>query len=184
MGEIDNRRLPFPKPGEHLRQSEALPQREPVRERAKKPPRGRFFWVRWLGWAVALWLLGSTASDTIRSFYGKSRLPPPTDWILITGLAVAAGVVGGVLFVTFRRGRLALMAGIAACFWAGGFVTTIPATAAVCGGDAVNGCEHVQSIEGFPVAGAAWPLVALGALLGQLLTRRLIRGAPYLIPDR
>lgn len=170
------KRLPFPRPGEHLPPSASLPQQRPIKVRPEKTRRARWsFWLTWFVWVIALWLLGSTASDTIRSYYGGSRLPPVTDWVSIAALAVAGGVVGGVVFATAKRGRLALMAGVAACFWAGGFVTTIPATAAVCGGDAVNGCEHVQSIEGFPVAGAAWPLVLLGGFLGQLIVRRLPR---------
>ena len=54
-----------------------------------------------------------------------------------------------------------LMALIGGAIWAGAFVGAIPATKAVCGGDAVVGCEHTQALE--------WPIVAIAAYLPILV---------------
>ncbi|HEV7134664.1 MAG TPA: hypothetical protein VGN27_13130, partial [Gaiellaceae bacterium] len=110
---------------------------------------------------MPLWLLGDYASRTIRSYYGHSVMPGVTHWLVMVGLAVGAGAVGGLLYVATRWSSLFLVALLGAGVWALAFVSAIPATKAVCGGDVVSGCEHVQSIE--------WPIVGLGAYVPILI---------------
>jgi hypothetical protein len=117
--------------------------------------------VRRLVWLVPLWLLGAYASRTIRTYYGGSVLPSTSHWVVIVGLAAAAGSAGALMFVVPRLSSMFLMALLGAAIWAMAFVGAIPATRAVCGGDVVAGCEHTQAIQ--------WPIVTVGAYLPILV---------------
>jgi hypothetical protein len=143
---------PFPKPGRSLgpdAASTAGRRAEPA-----KAPRDWKLLFRRLVWLVPLWLLGDYASGTIRSYYGHSVIPGVTHWLVIVGLAVGAGAVGGLLFVATRWSSLFLMASLGAGVWALAFVSAIPATRAVCGGDVVRTANMYRASNGQSLAWA------------------------------
>jgi hypothetical protein len=173
---------PFPKPGASLR-SDAI-QTIDARVPPAKAPRDWKLVTRRVVWLVPLWLLGAYASRTIRSYYGHSVIPGVAHWLVIVGLAVGAGAVGGLLSVATRWSSLFLTALLGAGVWAGAFVSAIPETKAVCGGDVVNGCEHVQAIE-WPVVGVgAYVPILVGLLLLTSLWRRIVSATFVLSADR
>jgi hypothetical protein len=150
---------PFPKPGMRLGPDRITEHAEPVHR--TRPSRNWRLIGRRVAWLVPLWLLGAYASRTIRGYYGGSAVPNATHWMVITGLATAAGVVGAFMFVVTRWRNVFFMASLGAAIWALVFVGAIPATRAVCGGDVVAGCEHVQAI--------AWPVGTLASYLPILV---------------
>jgi hypothetical protein len=103
-------------------------------------------WVKRIAWGIAMWFLGSHASLTIRSLWGTSTAPSLRQFGGIVLLAVAAGALGGLLLVGRGWQGLAFASIIGTVVWADGFVEAIPKTAAVCGGDAVGGCDHVMGV--------------------------------------
>jgi hypothetical protein len=150
---------PFPKPGAQLGPDHhAGP--APLSLKGKRP-RNRMLLSRRLVWLVPLYLFGGFASRAIRGYYGGDVLPNTTHWILVFGLAIAAGCAGGIALVATRWSSVFLMALLGAAIWALAFVDAIPATRAICGGDVASGCEHVQAIE--------WPIVAAGAYVPILV---------------
>jgi hypothetical protein len=80
-------------------------------------------------------------------------------------LATSAGVLGGVLLVGRGREGVAFASIIGTAIWSLAFVSEIPKTFAVCGGDAVGGCDHVMGFWWVGAALGAFVPVAAGLLL-------------------
>jgi hypothetical protein len=126
-------------------------------------------WARRGVWWVATWTLGVRACDTIRPLFGGPVAPTARQIILIVLLATIAGALGGALLVGSGWEGVAFASLIGTAIWSAAFVSEIPTTYAVCGGDAVGGCDHVMGIWWVVTALGAFVPVAAGLLLSTSL---------------
>jgi hypothetical protein len=126
-------------------------------------------WAKRVVWWIAIWAIGVRACDTIRPLFGGLVAPNASQIILIVLFAVIAGTLGGVLLVGRGWEGVAFASLIGTAIWSLAFAGEIPTTYAVCGGDAVGGCDHVMGFWWIATALLAFVPFAAGLVLATSL---------------